>query len=126
VPGVECGCGGREVVGNVAAKAVVGVCARQAASRLEEGKSLVRKLFAHFCDLTGATDDLRSCCSMMDDLRADGVVPFLLHCPIHALRMCLVVHEEELLAAVQSGTWMFIGAGVEVFGVYWTAPSSGT
>ena len=124
VPGVECGCGGREVMGDVAAKTVVGICTRQTASRLEESKSLVRELFVHFCDLTGAMDNPCLCCSMTDDLRADGVVPFLLHSPIHALRMCLVVREEEFLAAVQSGTRMFISAGVEVLGVYQTAPSS--
>ena len=84
VPGIEGGRGGHEVVGDVTAKAAVGICACQVTSRLKEGEPLVCELFVHFCDLAGAANDSRPRGMMADDFCMDGVIPFLLYGPVHA------------------------------------------
>ena len=91
---------------------------------MEEGKPLVCELLAHLGDLAGTADDLRACSTVTDDFGADGVVPFLLHRPVHTFQMRLVIREEEFLAAIQSRVRVFIGSGVEMFGVYWTVSPS--
>jgi len=96
---------------------VVGVHLGEATGGLVEGEPIVRELFAQLGDLSCLADNLRPCSTVADDFRTDGVVTFLPHSPVDALRMRLVVGKEELLPTIEGGAQKLISTSVEVLGM---------
>src|SRR5712691_1427215 len=93
--------GGGEGVGDVAAKASVGVRPSEVASGLPQTKVIVRELLSEVGQLPSAMSDLGASGSVADYLRPEGVVVFLLEGPINPLRVGLSFGEEELLSPIE-------------------------
>jgi len=99
----------------MAAEVAIAICPGKATCGLVEDEPVVRELLTQLRDLSCPTDDLGSRGAVADDFCPEGIVSFLLHGPVDALRVDLVVSEEKLLMTIEGRAQEFVGTSMEMF-----------
>jgi len=108
----------------VAAEAAVGVGPGEALCRLKEREPLLGQLFAGIRDPACSPHNSGACCAIADYFGVDGIIPLLLHGPVDAVRVGLLLCEEELLSPVQGRLGEFVCACMQMSGMDGAATAS--